>query len=138
MLENVESYKYLGIEFTRKREYKEYKKKIQGKARRKAYLVRAVCRNVRNISMEVLNTLWTALVRPILEYGAEVWGFKKWEGAEKIQKRMGRFILGHRWNSSIDAMKGELEWWSLQERRDLLRMKYWGKIMLMKKERNVR
>ena len=41
--------------------------------------------------------LWTALVRPHLEYGAEVMctlGDEKWDDLELMQRKAGRWILG--------------------------------------------
>ena len=40
--------------------------------------------------------LWEVLVRPILEYAAEVWGGGGWEAAEKLQREVGKLILGAR------------------------------------------
>ena len=37
--------------------------------------------------------IWKAIVRPVLEYGAEVWGDDNWEEAEKLQRTMGKRIL---------------------------------------------
>jgi hypothetical protein len=34
------------------------------------------------------------LVRPLLEYGAEIWGEKKWKEGEMLQMEMGRKVLG--------------------------------------------
>ena len=37
--------------------------------------------------------VWNALVRPVLEYGAVIWGDVKWEEAEAVQREMGKMIL---------------------------------------------
>merc|ERR1712081_111314 len=79
-----------------------------------------------------------ALVRQVLEYGAETWGGGKWEAAKTLQRQIGRFILGHRRNSNNCTVLGELGWWKLEERRDLLRLKFWGKILRLKKNRITR
>ena len=45
------------------------------------------------LSVDAAKKIWMTLVRPILEYGAEVWGGEKWEEAEKLQREMGKRIL---------------------------------------------
>ena len=37
---------------------------------------------------------WETLVRPVLEYGAEIWGGSEWVEADRVQHEMGRKILG--------------------------------------------
>ena len=37
---------------------------------------------------------WEVLARPVLEYGCEMWGARRWEGVERLQNSMGRRILG--------------------------------------------
>ena len=49
--------------------------------------------NTGALSVPACINLWDALVRSILEYGAEVWGEGEWEEAELIQREMGRRIL---------------------------------------------
>ena len=62
-------------------------------------------------------------------------GTEKWHEAEKIQRQMGRRILGLRKNSNNEVVYGELGWWRLKTRRDLLRLRFWRKIINMKETR---
>ena len=71
--------------------------------------------------------VWNALVRPVLEYGAVIWGEVKWEEAEAVQREMGKMILRCSSLMPSDVLLGELGWWTLKARRDLLRLKFWGK-----------
>ena len=87
------------------------------------------------LSVAAAIKIWNTLVRSVLEYGAEVWGTEKWEDAEKIQRKMGRRILGIRENANNEVVYGELGWWRLSTRRDLLRLRYWAKILTMKESR---
>ena len=75
------------------------------------------------------------LVRPILEYGAEVWGGEKWEEAEKLQREMGKRILGLKESTNNEVVLGELGWWKMKTRRDMIRLRYWRKLINMGKER---
>ncbi len=78
------------------------------------------------------------MVRPNVEYATEIWVYGKWQEAERLQLEIGRFIPGHRFNSNDDSVIGELGWWKLQERRDLLRLKYWNNIRNMDENRLVK
>ena len=37
---------------------------------------------------------WEVLVRPCLEYGAEIWGERGWKEAENLQMEMGEGCWG--------------------------------------------
>src|SRR3954449_10344893 len=72
---------------------------------------------------------WQALVRPVLEYGAIVWGDVKWEQAERVQREMGKMVLRCSSKMANEVVLGELGWWTLKGRRDFLILNYWGKIV---------
>jgi len=81
---------------------------------------------------------WNALVRPVLEYGAVVWGDAKWEEAEAVQREMGKMILRCSSKMANEVVLGELGWWTLKGRRDMLRLKFWGKVGRMSSRRLVK
>ena len=53
---------------------------------------------------------WEVLVRPILEYASEVWGEGPWEEAEKLQREIGRLILGVPTQTPNEMVLGDLGW----------------------------
>merc|ERR1711860_135254 len=57
------------------------------------------------------------------------------EEAEILQRKMGRFILGHNHNSNNQIVNQELGWWKLKDRRDYLRIRFWGKIINLESNR---
>ena len=61
--------------------------------------------------------LWEVLVRPILEYAAEVWGRGVWEAAEKLQREVGKLILGAPTRTANEVVLGDLGWWELKASR---------------------
>ena len=65
--------------------------------------------------------MWKTLVRPVLEYGAEVWGGEDWEEAEVLQRQMGKRILNVSDYTANEVVMGQLGWLSLKARRDILR-----------------
>ena len=60
---------------------------------------------------------------------AVIWGDVKWEEAEAVQREMGKMILRCSSKMANEVVLGELGWWPLKARRDLLRLKFWGKIV---------
>jgi len=131
-------YKYLGMELDTQLTQGEFRKRIHDKARVNVKRVWAM--GMRHGSLSVLAgiNLYKALVRSILEYGAEVWKDIKWEEGERIQREMGRRILRCHGKTTNEAVLGELGWWKLRARRDFLKLKYWIKICLMEDTRLVR
>ena len=69
--------------------------------------------------------VWLTMVRPLLEYGAEVWGDERWEEAERLQVSVGKRILRCHRHTADDAVLGELGWMPLRARRDELRLRYY-------------
>ena len=91
-----------------------------------------------SISVKAAVRSWEALVLPLLEYGCEIWGEGKWRETDKLQQYMGRRILGVSSRTSHAVVRGELGWQRLEARRDLARLRFWGKIVLMSEDRLVK
>ena len=72
------------------------------------------------------------LVRPIIEYAAPVWDpytQRNIYKIEMVQRRAARFVCGRYHNtSSVSEMLQDLEWPSLQQRREMLRLVLFYKI----------
>jgi hypothetical protein len=82
--------------------------------------------------------VWKALIRPVLEYAAEVVDYGdngEWKEADRIQLSMAKRILGVPPTTADAAVRGELGWWTLKGRRDMLRLRYWGKLTRMPSKR---
>ena len=77
------------------------------------------------------------LVRPVLEYGAEIWGERIWKVGEDLQIEMGRLVLGVSKKTTREVVQGELGLEKLSSRRMILRLRYWYKIINMDKNRLV-
>ena len=73
--------------------------------------------------------IWTHLIRPTLEYGAEIWGDVEWEEAEKVQRVMARRILRCSSKTANVVVLGELGWETMKARRMKLMLNYWGKFV---------
>ena len=125
----TDMYKYLGIELRSGLSFKAYKTRILREAKRRMMETWTMGMRKGELPVKDCERVWQALVRPVLEYGAEIWGEVKWNEAEQVQREMGKMILRCSSKMANEVVTGELGWWSLKGRRDLLRLKFWGKIV---------
>jgi hypothetical protein len=137
VLEEKTSYKYLGLEIEQDWKWQQTKARMLEKARKRMATVCALGLRRQRISVRAAVRSWEALVLPLLEYCCEIWGEGKWREADKLQQYMGRRILGVS-RTSHAVVRGELGWQRLEARRDLARLRFWGKIVLMSEDRLVK
>ena len=132
-LDEVRNFRYLGVEFKANLSWRLMKEKMVKKAKARLALLRKAVAD--GLAPDTSLKLWYTLVRPILEYSVEVWGFTKWPEAECVQTEMGRLILGVGSKTANDAVRGELGLWTMEGRRQLAILRWWGKIISMDKRR---
>src|ERR1700722_6742460 len=135
-LKVIQEYKYLGVVLDENFSWKTHLRKILDKARKRT---RALCgMGIREgVSVKAILRGWEVLVRPILEYGAEIWGEKKWKEGENLQIELGRRLLGVSKMTTKQVIQGELGLGKISSRRIILRLRFWNKIIKMKKDRLV-
>ena len=135
-LQVVGRYKYLGLLLDENFTWKAHLDKILDKARKRT---RALCGiGLREgVSARAVLRGWQVLVRPVLEYGAEIWGEKKWKAGEDLQFEMGRRVLGVSKRTTREVIQGELGLQQISSRRVIMRLRFWNKIINMKKNRLV-
>ena len=80
------------------------------------------------LSAEGASSLWSSIVRSVLEYGCEV-DSGRWEEAERLQRMAGRMALGVGKGVVNEVVRGELVWWTVQARREFGRLVYWARIV---------
>jgi len=132
-LEVVSQFKYLGVDFQNNLSWKDHKNRIAKKAHSRIAVVNKAV--AEGLTVETGEKLWAAMIRPILEYGAEIWGGGRWLEAEQIMRKVGRTLLGLSRTANNEVIQGELGWWRMEGRRDFIRLKYWGKLLKMTAER---
>ena len=91
-LDVVREYKYLGVWFDERLNWKTHKAYVLAKAKKRAYTIFGFKVN-KLLPVKVCVNLWEVLVRPILEYAGEVWGEGPWEEAEKLQREIAKTIV---------------------------------------------
>jgi len=90
----VNSYKYLGIELDPVLSFKEFKQRIREKARKNMSKIWAMGMINGALSVKASITLYDALVRSILEYGAEIGGVMDGKRAKRFIERWERGFYG--------------------------------------------
>jgi hypothetical protein len=134
-IEETARHKYLGMDLVKGIHFKTLKDRLLKNARRRMMIVWAMGMRGGELPVQDCCSVWKALVRPALEYGAEVWGAVQWEEAERVQREMAKMILRCSTMMANAVALGELGW---KGRRDLLRLKYWGRIAGMADNRLVK
>ena len=127
-LENFQSTKYLGITITDNMDWGQHVSEISSKATKTLGFLHG------NLAFAPWSTKETykTLVRPKLEYAAPIWSPHSKLQINQIEKvqRTAAHLACRRWRntSSVGEMLDELEWLSLEARRDQSSMLLFHKI----------
>ena len=84
-IQETGSYKYLGVDLVSRLNFKKMKERYVAQARKRMMMVWAMGMRRGELPADCCK-VWNALVRPVLEYGAVIWGDVKWEEAEAVQR----------------------------------------------------
>jgi len=129
-VENVDSYKYLGVYISSKMQWNKTVDHMIGKANKTLGLLK---RNFSSCSSHIKEKLYLSLVRPHLEYSCEVWSPSTKElkhRLEMVQRHAARFVKNdYRQTASVTAMLKELNWDTLESRRTRFQLKYVHKML---------
>ena len=121
LLSPVEHYKYLGIIIQNDLKWHLHIQSITSKANQMLGLLK---RNLRTPFMHLRERAYLSLVRPKLEYATTVWSPHLTTdkiALEKIQRRGARYVKGiYTYDASVTQMVNELQWESLESRREQL------------------
>ena len=99
-LEVVNEYKYLGIFLSRSGSYIKTKKYIADQANKALYsLLRKI--RILNLPIDMQVDLFNKVIKPILLYGSEIWGFGNLDVLERVQLKFFKQILNLKKINSI-------------------------------------
>ena len=84
-LEIINHFKYLGVLFSKTGSFTAHVKSLYEKARKAMYGVISKCRN-HNLSIDCQLDLFDKVVKPVLLYGCEVWGFSNINSCKSQQE----------------------------------------------------
>ena len=128
-IEIVGKFVYLGITFTTGGAFKETHRTLSGQALKAIFKLNQYLYNFTDLSHKHVLDLFDTLVRPILCYGAEVWGFSKFHNQERVHLQFCKKLLGVKRVTQNEFVYGELGRVSLQVTIHLSIIKYWLKIL---------
>ena len=106
-IEVVKNFNYLGIIFSKTGNFNLAKKRLVDKAVVSMYAVLKLGRK-HNLSIKCLLSLFDKMVKPILLYGCEIWGFGKNDVLEKVHLKFCKMILNLKTSTPNYMIYGEL------------------------------
>ena len=131
----AKSYKYLGVDLINNlKDWSGYLNRTIIKAEKVSEDLAWIFRRDNGLLPRSAATLWKAIVRPVLEYAAELWAGdiskELTERAEAVQIDFARIILGLNGCQSIpdDFIRAELGMEKLTSRWEKLRLGYWRRL----------
>ena len=132
----VDSYVYLGtVTTTKEGDWTAHMVNAIARAKRRSNDLLYMCRYDKGMRPRTALTLWQSLVRPILEYAAEIWSgqIPKYliQKAESVQLKFLRGTLGlHKNGNGVSdaVLRAEMGCERLQDRWTKLRLGYWRRL----------
>ena len=131
-----QSYKYLGTETLTNLNWDHHLKQVIAKASSTSEELSWLCRREKGLRPRSAAALWKAIVRPTLEYAAELWAgdisTSRASQAESVQINFARSILGisNCQSTSHDILRAELGMEKLTCRWEKLRLGYWRRLQV--------
>ena len=134
-LETCTYFTYLGVSFSSVLSWSHNEKLRASKGLRALGSIRAMMCKIPDINSKVLWKIFDSKIKPILHYGAEIWGYNDSNEIERVHTKMCKLIL--RINSRVPAIaaRGELGRFPLKNNRLYLILNYWFKLISMNNER---
>jgi hypothetical protein len=139
-VEEVEAFKYLGVELRQDGKLTDVAKRLGNKADAVASMLLGMGGACERMGMGLRRRLWQALGAPVMQYGTEVWHPGKGEMAqlEMVQRQAGRRVLGCGTRMSDEVVRGELGWWTVRGRQAEAKLRFLGRLLAMPETRVVR
>ena len=136
-VEVKKEYKYLGVDVrTNMADWRTHMKRTLRKARERSNDLLWMCRGDAGLRPRSAVTLWKAMVRPILEYAAELWAGEipreLARQAEQVQTDFARGVLGltNKIGIANSFVRAELGLEAMEARWQKLRLGYWRRIQV--------
>lgn len=130
-LENVESFKYLGLWFDRRLTWNTHISKMVDKCKRVLNVMRCLCGVDWGASRVALKTIYTGLIRSVIDYGCMVYGSAAnttLKQLDVIQNQALRVCCGAMKTTPVAALQVEMGEMPLHLRRDQLEVVYWANL----------
>ena len=117
ILEKTQSYKYLGVWFTKNGKFTKAKKHLADQAKKTMFSLQSTIARLHHPPIPIILQLYESMLKPIMCYGCEIWGFTENTDLEKVELRFLKAILHLPTSAPNMAVRGELGqlpihmWW---------------------------
>ena len=125
----VNKFSYLGIPFTSGGSFVDATNTLSGQSMKAIFKLNKLIYNFPGISVEHRLNLFDKLILPIINCGAEIWGFHTGDCIEKVHLQFCKPLLSVKRSSKNDFVYGELGRHDLYTGRLYIIIKFWLKIM---------
>ena len=127
-LKIVAHFSYLGIVFSKTRSFNIAKKKLVNKGIKATYEVLRKGR-IHNLSIKCQLHLFDKIVKPMLLYGCEIWGFSKNDIIERVHLKFCKLLLRLKVSTPNFMVYGELGRYPPEIDIKVRMISYWCKLI---------
>ena len=131
----VDRYKYLGLVVNEFLDYDLTAAMVAKAAGRALGLLIAKCKAYGGIPFDCYTRLYNALVQPIIDYGAAIWGTKEYSCINAIQHRAARFYMGVGKYTPNTAVIGDMGWEVASQKQWICVTRLWCRLINMDSSR---
>ena len=134
-LENVRTYKYLGLTFSTFGNFTIAKQELQKTALKALFKLKRDLGSHFRTDVKLTLKLYETLIVPILLYGSEIWGAdnkhltKENDPLERVNTKFCKMLLGTNKTSVNNACRGELGIYPIKLKADIRMTRHWTKII---------
>lgn len=126
-LEVVEDATYLGVQFSGKTDFTAMMERTVKKAKARQSAISSILTD-RQLPMLLRYSIWTTMVRPILEWGTEVYTPPTMKALELVQRAALRMIAEAQSHTPIVVLEGDIGACTLADRVDMRKCALLGKL----------
>ena len=120
----------MGIVFTAGGSFAETFEMLAGQSRKAMFSLNKCLHKFTEISPKHYLDLFDKLLKPVLQYGSEVWGFSNANLLERVHLQICKQVLGAKRATQNDFIYWKLGRLDLKSGRLVTIIKYWFKIIL--------
>ena len=134
-IEVVSAYKYLGIVFTPKLSWSKAKHTLALQARKALGMFYKLCKKVGHLPHFLSFKIFDTMIKPILTYGSEIWGYEASEIVESVHVRFCKSLLMVSSSACTSAVLGECGRFPICIDYHVKCIKYWLRLLTMNHDR---
>ena len=129
------SYSYLGVIFGSTLNWSRCVENLSGKALKAVAGIKRLYFRLKNLPAETVFKVFDTKVKPILLYGSEVWGCKKFDDIEKVHIKICKMILGVGRDVKNNIALGDCGRYPIYIDTYVRVVKYWSRLLAMPENR---